>query len=85
MSLNTQTGQALRGIREDVNVTAAELAKAMCISVRSLYRIESGSAKAMVVHFELAAKRLGQTPAGLFSLLAKRVESMAHAAQKVES
>ena len=85
MSLNTQTGLALRGIREDVNVTAVELAKAMCIAVDSLYRIERGAANVMVPHFELAAKRLGQTPAGLFSLLAKRVESMAHAAQKVES
>lgn len=84
MSLNTQTGLALRGVRDDEGVTAAELAEAMCIAVDSLYRIERGAANVMMHHIELAADRLGKTPAGLFSALARKVDSMAHAAQKVE-
>jgi len=85
LSLNTQAGLALRSIRKRMNVTADELAKAMFIPSTSLRRFERGDAKVMVVHIELAANRLGQTPVGLLLALAREVESMAHAAQKVES
>lgn len=79
MSLNTQAGAALRGIREGVGVTAADLAESMCIERDSLYRIERGAANMSIAHVELASKRLGKTPSGLLSALAREVESMAHA------
>lgn len=75
---------ALRNIRKRMNVTADELAKAMHIPSTSLRRFERGEAKIMMHHIELAAERFGKTPVGMLTLLAKVVESMAHAEQKVE-
>ena len=78
MSLNLQTGAAIRAERERAAVTVADLAAAMEVAVDTLYRIERGATVVTVRHIESAAKRLGKTPGGLLSAIAREVEAAAH-------
>ena len=81
MSLNAQSAAALKRIRAGRSITVPELAESMAIHVDTLYRIERGTANLMFAHVELASKRLGLTPEGLLSEIAREVEAAAHAKQ----